>query len=68
MNETVLVTGGTGFIGCHVIEHLLNNGYKVVLLKRSFSKTWRIKGFQSRITCYNNDEIELFPIIIFPFV
>ena len=59
MNETVLVTGGTGFIGSHVIEHLLDNGYRVVLLKRSFSETWRIKEFQDRITCYNIDEVEL---------
>ena len=59
MNETVLVTGGTGFIGCHVIDHLLDKGYNVVLLKRSFSNIWRIKGFKNRITCYNTDEIEL---------
>jgi nucleoside-diphosphate-sugar epimerase len=59
MNETVLVTGGTGFIGSHVIEHLLDTGYRVVLFKRSFSNTWRIKGFQDKIICYNTDEIEL---------
>ena len=59
MNETVLVTGGTGFIGSHVIEHLLTNGYRVILLKRSFSKTWRIEEFKDKITCYNIDEIEL---------
>ena len=59
MNETVLVTGGTGFIGSHVIEQILDSGYKVVLLKRSFSKTWRIKEFQDRITCYNIDEIDI---------
>ena len=53
MNETVLVTGGTGFIGSHVIENLLDNGYRVILLKRSFSKTWRIEGFKDKITCYN---------------
>ena len=59
MTKTVLLTGGTGFIGCHVIEHLLDNEYKVILLKRSFSNNWRIKGFENRITCYNTDETEL---------
>jgi nucleoside-diphosphate-sugar epimerase len=59
MNETVLITGGTGFIGSHVIEHLLDNGYRVILLKRSFSKTWRINEFKDKITCYNIDEITL---------
>lgn len=27
-----LVTGGEGFIGSHVVEHLLENGYEVVIL------------------------------------
>jgi nucleoside-diphosphate-sugar epimerase len=62
MNETVLVTGGTGFIGHHVIEQLLDNGYNVILLKRSFSNTWRLKGFQNRIKCYNTDQTELHEI------
>ena len=59
MNETVLVTGGTGFIGSHVIEHLLDNKYRVVLLKRGNSDNWRIKRFQEKIICYNIDEIKL---------
>ena len=39
----ILVTGGTGFIGSHLIEKLLDENYNVILLKRSFSNTWRIK-------------------------
>lgn len=30
--ETVLVTGAAGFIGSHICDHLINNGYKVVAL------------------------------------
>lgn len=42
MEEYILLTGGTGFIGSHLLEKLLKEGFKVVLIKRSFSKIWRI--------------------------
>ena len=38
-----MVTGGTGFIGSHLVERLLYEGHNVILLKRSFSNTWRIE-------------------------
>ena len=36
--ETVLVTGGTGFIGLHCIQQLLDQGYKVRTTIRSESR------------------------------
>ncbi len=37
----VLVTGGTGFIGSHIVERLLDNGHSVVVAKRpSSSLKW----------------------------
>jgi Nucleoside-diphosphate-sugar epimerases len=37
MSETVLVTGGTGFVGVHIILQLLQKGYKVKTTLRSIS-------------------------------
>ena len=36
--ETVLVTGGTGFIGLHCLQQLLDEGYKVRTTIRSESR------------------------------
>ncbi len=55
MEQYTLLTGGTGFIGSHLLERLLENN-KVILLKRSFSDTWRIDKF------INNDNLLLLDI------
>lgn len=42
-----MLTGGTGFIGSHLLEELLKLNKKVILIKRSFSNTWRINEFSN---------------------
>ena len=37
-NKTVLVTGGTGFVGSHCILQLLQKGYKVKTTLRNISR------------------------------
>lgn len=37
MSKTVLVTGGTGFLGAHIILQLLQNGYNIRTTLRSIS-------------------------------
>lgn len=46
MSEYILLTGGTGFVGSHLLEELIKLDKKVILLKRSFSNTWRINEFK----------------------
>jgi len=57
--STVLITGGTGFLGSHIAKRLLKEGYEVIILKRSFSDTRRISDVLSDLTFYNLDQCDL---------
>ena len=51
-----LVTGGAGFIGSHIAEHLVRKGEKVVILDNlSNGKMENIKPFQKKITFIKGD-------------
>jgi nucleoside-diphosphate-sugar epimerase len=39
----ILLTGTTGFLGSHLLERMLLDGYHVTAIKRSSSNTWRVK-------------------------
>ena len=39
MKDKVIVTGGAGFIGSHLVDLLLNDGYRISFLDNEFSKT-----------------------------
>lgn len=54
----VLVTGATGFLGSHLVQALIREGYKVAILKRSFSNTDRIAMFP-QLDSYNIDHCRL---------
>ena len=56
---TILLTGATGFLGSHLLKTLVNKGYKVVVLKRSTSDMWRLKGFEHTFKSYDIDQVPL---------
>ncbi|MDR3131049.1 MAG: NAD-dependent epimerase/dehydratase [Treponema sp.] len=59
MGETVLITGATGFLGSYLVHELLQDNYRVIVLKRSTSDTWRIDDILERILCYDIDKTGL---------
>ena len=56
---TVLLTGITGFLGSYLLKSLLNNGNKVIALKRTSSNTYRINSYLDKVILYNIDEISM---------
>jgi nucleoside-diphosphate-sugar epimerase len=38
--KNILITGGTGFLGSHLVHGLLENNHQVILLKRSTSNIY----------------------------
>ena len=53
--KTILLTGATGFLGSHLLEALLKQHYKVVILKRSTSNAWRIDHLLDQVISYDVD-------------
>ncbi|MDD2757941.1 MAG: NAD(P)-dependent oxidoreductase [Patescibacteria group bacterium] len=43
--QTILITGGTGFLGSKIVELFLANGYRTVILARDDSSSSRLKKF-----------------------
>jgi len=48
-NKKILVTGGTGFLGHHVVKALLDRKVDVTLLIQPHEKTWRVDSMEREI-------------------
>ena len=59
MNKKILLTGATGFLGSHLLESFISNGFEVSILKRSTSHTNRIDFLSNQYSSYNIDEQNL---------
>ena len=54
--KTVLLTGATGFLGSHLLSALLEEGHKVVVLKRSISSLLRVNHLMDDVVAYDIDK------------
>jgi UDP-glucose 4-epimerase len=61
MSNRVLVTGGTGFIGSHVVTSLIKKGYKVGIVDDLRNSKFEVLGRLKEIT---RSEIEFFKVDI----
>ena len=59
MKKTILLTGATGFLGSNIIKKLITENYDVIVLKRSFSNTYRIDDISDYIKSYNIDRVDM---------
>lgn len=59
MIKTVFITGGGGFIGSHLIELLLDQKYKIIVLENSPTNTKRIEKFRSKIKIYFSEHNDI---------
>jgi CDP-paratose synthetase len=50
------MTGATGFLGSNLLKKLIHANYNIIVLKRSFSNTFRISDSVHKIKYYNIDE------------
>jgi nucleoside-diphosphate-sugar epimerase len=53
--STALVTGGTGFIGSHLVRRLVRDGVTVHTLARSPSNIWRLQHLSSQFQAHAVD-------------
>lgn len=57
MQNNILLTGATGFLGSHLLESFISQGFDVAVIKRSTSDLWRISHLLGKFKIYNVDNI-----------
>lgn len=57
--KTILLTGGTGFLGSNLLARLASTGCRIILLKRTTSQTVRIAALIDGLAVYDIDVVPL---------
>ena len=55
----ILLTGGTGFLGSHILRAFLYKNKKIILLKRKKSSLWRIADLNNKYISYDVDKVDI---------
>lgn len=56
--ETILITGGNGFLGSHIVRSLINN-YSVIVLEKNSDNLLRLSDIANQIKIYDIDNVSL---------
>lgn len=59
----ILLTGATGFLGSNLFESFVTRGFKVIILKRSTSQTYRINHLLKEVKSYDIDLLSSLDIV-----
>jgi CDP-paratose synthetase len=59
LKKKILLTGATGFLGSHLLESFVSQGFDIAVIKRSKSDLWRISHLMEKIKIYSLDKIKL---------
>jgi len=59
MSKTILLTGGTGFLGSHLAKRLVYEGFDVIIIKRSTSKLSPLESIINQVRFYGLDSIDI---------
>ena len=57
-STTILLTGGTGFLGSHIVKRLINECFKVIVVKRSTSNLFRLQSIAHGLILYDLDCVD----------